>query len=141
VAAEIRTAWFEDDAGERIKELAQGGPLTLCMEVRFHRAMEEPVFAFHMRNEPRHTVFAASTDARPEGVGSFAAGETARVRVRIGGYWLAPNRYTVSPSVAHAGTGADVIDLREDLASIVVHGTRVTGGLVDLPHEITVERA
>jgi hypothetical protein len=36
--------------------------------------------------------------------------------------------------------GADVIDLREDLAAIVVHGTRVTGGLADLPHELTVER-
>jgi ABC-type polysaccharide/polyol phosphate transport system ATPase subunit len=139
-AAEIRAAWFEDDAGERIKDLPQGRPVNVCMEVRFHAAMEEPIFAFHMRNEPRHTVFAASTDWRPGAVGSFAAGETARVKARIDGWWLAPNRYTVSPSVAHAGTGDDVIDLREDLAALVVHGTRVTGGLVDLPHEITVER-
>ncbi len=56
-----------------------------------------------------------STDWRGEPVGDFAAGETARVRVRFDN-WLAPNRYTVSPSVARAGTGDDVVDLREDLA-------------------------
>jgi ABC-type polysaccharide/polyol phosphate transport system ATPase subunit len=139
-AAEIRAAWFEDDAGERIKDLSQGQPVTVCMEVRFHAPMEDPIFAFHMRNEPRHTVFSTSTDWRSERTGRFEAGETARVRARVEGWWLAPNRYTVSPSVAHAGKGADVVDLREDLSSVVVHGTRVTGGLVDLPHEITVER-
>jgi ABC-type polysaccharide/polyol phosphate transport system ATPase subunit len=139
-AAEIKGAWFEDDAGERITELAQGAACTLCMDVRFHADVDEPIFAFHMRNEPRHTVFVSSSDWRPQRVGSFAAGETAHVRVRIGDYCLAPNRYTLSPSVARAGMGADVIDLREDLAAIVVHGTRVTGGLADLPHELTVER-
>ena len=140
-AAEIRAAWFEDDAGERIKELPQGRPCTICVDVRFHEAMEEPIFAFHVRNEPRHTVFATSSDWGARRVGGFAAGETVQVRLRIGDYWLAPNRYTVSPSIAHAGMGADVVDLREDLASLVVHGTHVSGGLVDLPHEITVERA
>jgi hypothetical protein len=140
MAAEIRAAWFEDDAGERIKELPQGRPCTICMEVRFHAPMEEPIFAFQVRNEPRHTVFATSSDWGARKVGGFAAGETAHVRVRIESYWLAPNRYTVSPSVANAGMGADVVDLREDLASVVVHGTRVSGGLADMPHEITVER-
>jgi ABC-type polysaccharide/polyol phosphate transport system ATPase subunit len=139
-AAEIRAAWFEDDGGERIKDLAQGQPCTICMEVRFHAAVDEPVFAFHLRNEPRHTVFATSSDWRLEGVGSFAAEERALVKVRFDN-WLAPNRYTVSPSVARAGSGADVMDLREDLASIVVHGPRVTGAIADVPHDFRVERA
>ena len=55
--------------------------------------------------------------------------------------WLAPNRYTMSPSVARAGAGADVLDLREDLAAVVVHGTRVTGGIADVPHDFNVERS
>ena len=42
--------------------------------------------------------------------------------------------------MARAGTGDDLVDLREDLASIVVHGTRVTGGIADVPHELAVER-
>jgi ABC-type polysaccharide/polyol phosphate transport system ATPase subunit len=138
--AEIRTAWFEDDEGEPIKDLAQGQPCTVCMEVYFHADTDEPVFAFHLRNEPRHTVFATSSDWRLDGVGRFAAGESAVVKVRFEN-WLAPNRYTVSPSVARRGSGADVVDLREDLASIVVHGTRVTGGIADVPHDFRVERA
>ena len=54
--------------------------------------------------------------------------------------WLAPNRYTVSPSVARAGTGDDLIDLREDLAAVVVHGTRRSGAIADVPHTLTVKR-
>ena len=58
----------------------QGQPCTMCMDVHFHAAMDEPVFAFHLRNEPRHIVFATSTAlARRVASGSFAAGETARV--------------------------------------------------------------
>jgi len=139
VSAEIKAAWFEDDAGERIKDLAQGQPCTMVMEARFHAPMDEPIFAFHLRNEPRHTVFATSTLWRGERVGSFAAGETVIVRVRFEN-WLAPNRYTVSPSIARAGTGEDVVDLREDLASVVVHGSRVTGGIADVPHTLQLER-
>jgi ABC-type polysaccharide/polyol phosphate transport system ATPase subunit len=137
--AEIKAAWFEDDAGERISTLPQGEPCAMAMDVFFRASLEEPVFAFYLRNEPRHTVFATSSDWRLDSVGSFAAGETARVRVRFAN-WLAPNRYTLTPSVARAGGGADVLDLREDLAALRVHGTRVTGGLADVPHEFAVER-
>jgi energy-coupling factor transporter ATP-binding protein EcfA2 len=138
-AAEIRAAWFEDDAGERITELAQGQPCTICMDVRFHAPVPEPIFAFYLRNEPRHIVFATSTGWHLDGVGSFAPGEEVRVRARFDN-WLAPNRYTVSPSVARAGSGDDLLDLREDLASVLVHGTRVSGAIADVPHELKVER-
>jgi ABC-type polysaccharide/polyol phosphate transport system ATPase subunit len=137
--AEIKAGWFEDDAGERIQDLPQGEPCTIVMDVEFHEAMDEPIFAFHLRNEPRHIVFATSTAWRPEPVGNFGAGETARVKVRFDN-WLAPNRYTVSPSVARGGTGDDLVDLREDLASVIVHGLRVTGGIADVPHTLQVER-
>ena len=138
--AEIKAAWFEDAAGERITALAQGQPCSMNMEVFFHASLEEPVFAFHLRNEARHTVFATASDWRLESVGSFSAGERALVRVRFDN-WLAPSRYTVTPSVARAGGGADALDLREDLAALMVHATRVTGGIADLPHELAVERA
>lgn len=137
--AEIKDAWFQDDSGERIKDLPLGAPCTMGMEVYFHQAIDEPVFGFHVRNEPRHTVFTTSSAWDPNPVGSFAAGQTARVLVRFEN-WFAPQRYTVSPSVSQPGTGDDLIDLREDLAAVVVHGTRRTGGLVDVPHELRVER-
>ena len=138
-AAEIKAGWFESDVGERITAVAQGEPCTMCTDVLFHAPVEDPIFAFHLRNEPRHTVFATSSDWQAERFGSFAAGETAHVRVRFDN-WLAPNRYTMSPSVARAGAGADVLDLREDLAALVVHGTRVTGGIADVPHDFSVGR-
>jgi ABC-type polysaccharide/polyol phosphate transport system ATPase subunit len=138
--AEIKAAWFEDAAGERVTAMAQGAPVTMCVQVEFHRAVEEPVFAFHLRNEPRHIVFATRSDWRSVDVGRFEAGETALVKVRFEN-WLAPNRYTLSPGVAHAGTGSDYLDLREDLAALTVHATRHTGGIADVPHEFSVERS
>jgi ABC-type polysaccharide/polyol phosphate transport system ATPase subunit len=138
--AEIKDAWFEDDAGERIQALAQGTPCTMCMEVTFHAPLTDPIFAFNLLNEPRHTVFATTSEWSSGPSGSFAAHETAVARVRFEN-WLAPMRYTMTPSVARAVKGDDAMDLREDLATIVVHGQRVTGGIADVPHEFTVRRA
>jgi ABC-type polysaccharide/polyol phosphate transport system ATPase subunit len=138
--AEIVAAWFEDDVGGRITEQAQGEPVTVCMEVAFHTPIEDPIFAINLLNEPRHTVFATSTDWRSGPTGSFDAGEHVTLRVRFEN-WLAPMRYTVTPSVARAGGGKDALDLREDLASLIVHGTRVTGGIADVPHTFAFDRA
>jgi hypothetical protein len=54
--------------------------------------------------------------------------------------WFTPTSYTLTPSVARAGTGSDAIDLRPDLASVIVHGGHFTTGVVDVPHEFAVER-
>ena len=54
--------------------------------------------------------------------------------------WLAPSRYTATPSVAAGDAAEDVMDLREDLASLVLSGPRETGGIVDVPHTIEVQR-
>jgi ABC-type polysaccharide/polyol phosphate transport system ATPase subunit len=137
--AEILDCWFEDAAGKRITSLAQGEQVAVCMDVRFHAAIDEPIFAVSVRNEPRHTVFATSTRWTGQPTGKFAVGDEVRVRIDFEN-WLAPSRYDATPSVARAGTGDDALDLREDLASLVVHGTRVTGGIADVPHAIGVTR-
>jgi hypothetical protein len=46
----------------------------------------------------------------------------------------------VTPTVVRAGLGSDTIDLRADLAAIVVHGGSYTTGVVDVPHEFEIER-
>jgi ABC-type polysaccharide/polyol phosphate transport system ATPase subunit len=137
--AEIKEAWFEGDAGERVQSVEQGEPVSMCMEVAFHAPMVDPIFAFNLLNEPRHTVFATTSQWSDGPSGRFDAGETVVARVRFDN-WLAPMRYTFTPSIARAGIGADALDLREDLASIVVHGTRITGGLADVPHRYRLER-
>jgi ABC-type polysaccharide/polyol phosphate transport system ATPase subunit len=138
--AEIKEAWFEDAGGARIKSLGQGQRCTMCMQVHFHADLDDPIFAFNLINEPRHTVFATTSEWSDGPSGHFAAGETVTVRVAFDN-WLAPMRYTITPSVARAGMGADALDLREDLASVIVHGTRATGGIADVPHEYSIDRA
>ena len=138
-AAEIVAAWFEDAAGERLDTLAQGQPLQAAMEVRFHAPLEEPIFAFSLRNDIGHTVFATSTRWRELATGAFAPGDTVTVRVALEN-WLAPSLYRLTPSVARDGSGSDALDLREDLAQVMVHGTRFTGGIVDIPHSIELDR-
>ena len=117
-AAEIKAAWFEDDAGERIKDLPQGEPVHdlrwTSTSTRRWRSPSSPSICATSR---------ATSSSRPRRRGGRSASATsppARPRacsVRFDN-WLAPNRYTVSPSVARAGTGDDLVDLREDLASV-----------------------
>ena len=135
-AAEILACWFETADGEAVTEIGQGEPLAICMDVRFHEPVDEPVFAINLRNMPRHTIFATSTRWTDTATGHVAMGDRVRVRIALEN-WLAPSRYTATPSVA---AGDDVMDVREDLASLVLTGPRETGGIVDVPHTIDVQR-
>jgi ABC-type polysaccharide/polyol phosphate transport system ATPase subunit len=137
-SAEIATAWFES-RGERVQALAQGDPLEIVFEVRVSEALVDPVFAISLRNEMGHTVFATSTAWRELQTGRFAVGDTARIRIGLES-WFAPSRYLLTPSVARAGGGANALDLREDLVSLLIHAPRATGGLVDPPHSFEVEK-
>jgi ABC-type polysaccharide/polyol phosphate transport system ATPase subunit len=136
--AEILACWFES-RGEQITDIAQGESLEVICEVSFHAEVVDPVFALSLRNDVGHTVFTTSTAWRDQHTGHFQPGEVVRVRA-VFEAWLAPSRYRATPSVARAGSGASMLDLREDLASVVLHATRVTGGLIDPPHSLAVER-
>jgi ABC-type polysaccharide/polyol phosphate transport system ATPase subunit len=138
--AEIVDCWYEDAQGARVTALAQGEQVAVCLEVRFHAPIEDPVFAVSIRNSPRHTVFATSTRAALPQTGSFGLGDHAVARISFEN-WLAPSRYDATPSVARNGAEHLALDLREDLASLVVHGTSQSGGIVDVPHRIEVRPA
>ena len=138
-SAEIVHAWFEDGNYERQTAFATGTFCHVCVEVRFNEEMTDPIFAWALRNEAGLTVFATSSHYDHRETGTFAAGET--VVLRVGFHMrLAGNRYTLSPSVARAGAGQDVVDVREDLASVLVHTTRTTGGVVDLEQVFDLRR-
>jgi len=92
-----------------------------------------------LRNDVGATVFATTTALDIGPTGHFEAGETVVVRLRFE-TWFTQTRYTLTPSIARAGMGADTIDLRADLASVVVHGGNFTTGVVDLPHSFEIER-
>ena len=137
--AEIRAAWFESD-GERVTDIGPDEPLTLCMEIVFHEAIDQPRFHFHLRNETHHTVFATSTDLHAIDTGAYRAGDTAVVRARLES-WLVPGRYFLSPTLARLGAGpGEALDVRMNLSALTVAGKRDFDGMVDIPHTIEIER-
>jgi hypothetical protein len=105
----------------------------MAFTVRFHADVEDPVFGLSLRNEIGHTIFNWTTEwAETPPSGRFAAGDEVTVRASTDTV-LAPSKYLLTPSVAREGYGADALDLREDLASVYVHGPRVTGGIIEPP--------
>ena len=137
--AQIVNAWFEDAGGARIAAIGFRESAVACVEVRFNAPVDEPIFGVTLRNDVGATVFATTTVFDQVSTGRFQAGETVVVRLRFE-TWFTPTSYTLTPSIARAGTGADAIDLRPDLASIVVHGGHFTTGVVDVPHSFELER-
>lgn len=134
---QIAKCWFEVD-GEPVDELAQGDLLEVVIELRFNDVIENPIVGLSLRNDTAHTVFATTTQWNAEELGRFEAGDSAVARVKVPA-WFAPSRYRATPSVAKPG-GAETIDLREDVASVIVHATHDSGGIIDPPHTFEVER-
>jgi ABC-type polysaccharide/polyol phosphate transport system ATPase subunit len=137
-AAEIVQCWVENDQRQRVADIAQGERLVLALALNFHTRIEDPIFGFAMRNAMGHTVFATTSEWQEQPVGSFEGGTGVIVRVALDAYFAA-GLYNITPSIARSGSGANAIDLREDLASFYIHATRETGGVVDLPSELTIE--
>ena len=137
--AEIIDAWFEDETGARIAAIGHRETCTACIEVRFTAPLDDPIFGATLRNDAGATVFATTTALDIGPTGHFDPGETVIVRLRFE-TWFTQARYALTPSVARPGLGSDTIDLRADLASVVVHGGNFTTGVVDLPHEFQIER-
>jgi ABC-type polysaccharide/polyol phosphate transport system ATPase subunit len=135
--ADIVDAWFEDREGNRIVAVAHGDPCCACMEVHFNETLTDPIFGVTLRNDVGHTVFATTTALDHGPTGSFGAGESTVVRMRFEN-WLTASRYSLTPSVAMNGRGDNAVDLREDLATLLVHGGHFTGGVATFPHGFEV---
>jgi ABC-type polysaccharide/polyol phosphate transport system ATPase subunit len=137
--ANIVDAWFEDPDGTRIVAVGHGDPCCACMEVCFNETVADPIFGITLRNDAGHTVFATTTALDHGPTGTFRAGESTVVRMRFEN-WLTASRYSLTPSVAANGRGDNAIDLREDLATLLVHGGHYTGGVASFPHGFEVRR-
>jgi ABC-type polysaccharide/polyol phosphate transport system ATPase subunit len=137
--AEITDGWFEDPDGGRIVAVAHGDPCCACVEVHFSEPLDDPIFGVTLRNDVGHTVFATTTALDHGPTGHFDAGESTVVRLRFEN-WLTPSRYSLTPSIARNGPGEDAIDVRADVADVLVHGGHFTGGVVNIPHGFELER-
>ncbi|HWX97263.1 MAG TPA: ABC transporter ATP-binding protein [Solirubrobacteraceae bacterium] len=135
----IADAWFENASGERVTSASQEERVSMCFEARLAEDLQDPVFAATLRTELGHTIIVARSDQHGGGSGSFKAGETVIARFDMPN-WLTPSRYTMTPSLAREGTGESALALVEDMTSVVIHGT-ATGGILELPIDVRIERA
>jgi ABC-type polysaccharide/polyol phosphate transport system ATPase subunit len=137
--ARVLEAWIEDSRGERQSSLPQGDRVTLRALVRFAVDVQDPACSVYLLNEEHVAIVVASSQREHEHSGSFAAGEEALFSFSFQNV-LAPGRYNPLFTLAHRGTGLDLMDRLEGALSFVVTGSEAMGGLVDLPIEVGVAR-
>jgi ABC-type polysaccharide/polyol phosphate transport system ATPase subunit len=136
--AEIISGWFMNAEGHQAEALEAGHLCTFCMHVRFHEEVQDPVFGFALRNADDERVIVASSEQQLPGE-SFSAGEEIVVYFGFDNV-VGPGRYSVSAQVAHPGSGEAWMDNRERFRSVLISATHPTGGIVDLPFHIYVQR-
>jgi ABC-type polysaccharide/polyol phosphate transport system ATPase subunit len=131
--AELVEAWWEDDTGQRQSVLHQGRRCSFHVRARFNEAVRNPALATVFENERHQALMATSSDQAAVASGSFEAGDEVELAVSFD-MVFAPGRVYASPWVAHRGQR--IMDQRPQMTSVVVAGTHVSGGVVDLPHEV-----
>lgn len=135
--ARVIEAWVESQHGERQTVVPQGQRVTVNMLVGFLVDVQDPVVSVYLLNEDHKAVIVATTASEHERSGSFGNGERARFSFTFENV-LAPGRYNPLFTLAHRGSGLDLIDRFEGGFSFVVTSTGTLGGLVDVPVEVSV---
>ncbi len=137
-AATIEEAWIERASGERTAVFPQGERVTVRARVVFAQPMEDPVFGLIVKGEAGEQVMATNTVLTDTPTGTFTAGEEAVYAVSFDAH-LADGRHAITLAVSHQDVHR-IADWREEVLMLAVRAPRFSGGLVDLPHEVQVER-
>jgi ABC-type polysaccharide/polyol phosphate transport system ATPase subunit len=135
--------WLENDAGERIDNVAEGDVFSLCVTVQAREVLFDPIFGFDLLNVDGVTVFGfgktlSEADDEP---GRIAAGQRAHIAARIENP-LVPGRYSIECSIARNRTAGDVVMQNVRLLDFLVQGSKPTPGMVSVRTALdaTVER-
>ncbi|MHB2001582.1 MAG: ABC transporter ATP-binding protein [Solirubrobacteraceae bacterium] len=138
--ARIAEVWLEDEHGERCATAAQGRRVAIKARVDFLADVERPVATLHVLNEEHVPLLVAKLGDEGERDLGFRAGDSAVFSFAFENV-LAPQRYSPMLSLAHRGTGLDLIDRVEGALTFVVTSVNANGGLIDLPVEAEVSDA
>jgi len=138
-SAEVIEGWFEDEHGERAETLVQHRPCSYCARVRFHVDVTDPKLGAIFEDTEHRPVWTTTSVWHDEHTGQFAADEEIVLRIAFENA-LAPGRYWVHTGVSRRGAGEDTMDRRDRVASMIVTGLRGHGGVVDIPHDLRIER-
>jgi ABC-type polysaccharide/polyol phosphate transport system ATPase subunit len=137
-AARVVEAWFADAEGRRCEMVQQMTPCSFHARIEVTRDLPAASLGFSLTDAQHRNVFTTSTKWMGQRTGPVAAGEVLELAVCFDSR-LAPGRYFGTPIVA-SESDAELMDLRYELATVVVTGTRTSGGMVDLEHEISFQR-
>ena len=135
--ARVLELWVEDDQGERQAALPQGRRMSVKAKVRFNMDATDPEASLYVLNDEHKAILVATTAGRGEPGGSFRAGQTALFSFSFENVF-APGRYSLMLTLAHRGSGLDLMDRFEGSFTFVVTGTAALGGAVDLPVQVGV---
>ncbi len=138
--ARVVEAWVENDGGERLTRAPQHERVTLNARVLFNVAVEDPSASLYILNEEHKAILVANTAIQNERTGRFYAGEEVVFSFTFDNV-LARGRYSPMFTIAHRGSGLDLIDRFEGAFTFVVTGPGALGGLVDLPVKAGVTRS
>ena len=137
--ARVVDAWIEDESGERVPATQQGRRVTLKARVHFLVDVQDPEAGLYVLNDEHVAVVVATTVRESERSGHFRAGEDVLFSFSFDNV-LAPGRYSPMFTLAHRGSGLDLMDRFEAGNTFVVTGAEALGGLVDLPVQVGVSR-
>jgi ABC-type polysaccharide/polyol phosphate transport system ATPase subunit len=132
--------WTQTEDGAPLEAAQQGTDIVVKANVEFHGPLADPVVGITIEDEDRRPVFAASSIWVEERTGSYQAGDTGTLTVKFPNV-LAPGRYFITPHIARRGSGLDLADRHPRMISFLVIGTRESGGIVELDHDLSFERA
>ena len=131
--------WTQTDDDMPLEAAPQGCDIVVKAVVEFNAPLADPAVGVTIEDEDRRPVFAASSIWVEERTGSFAAGDRATLTVKFPNV-LAPGRYHVTPFIARRGSALDLVDRYPRMISFLVIGTRDSGGIVELDHDLSFER-
>jgi ABC-2 type transport system ATP-binding protein len=139
--ARVLEVWLEDEEGRRLSAAPQGARITLRALVQFHIDVEDPEAGVHIHNEDQKAVMIAATWLQYPHSGRFASGERVIFSFTFQNV-LAPGRYSPVIVLGHRGSVVlNVSDRFERGFTFPVTATAPMGGIVDVPTEVTIERA
>jgi ABC-type polysaccharide/polyol phosphate transport system ATPase subunit len=136
----ILEAWTEDAAGERRASFRAGERCVFRARVRFEREQDDPNFNLVWVNEQQQNVFAVATSSQSAPTGRFHPGEEVVLSVAFLPCF-APGRHHATLVVSRGGADHHILDQWQQMFAIQVTNPAPGGGLVDLPHELAIDRA
>ncbi|CAN5201262.1 hypothetical protein BH20ACT16_BH20ACT16_14830 [soil metagenome] len=141
-AAPVRAAggWIENDAGEHVRACIQGQRYAFVTTVELRADLRDPAFTVLFLDDHHRDMLVATTAYARSGEGDYRAGERVDLAVTLDPR-LRPGRYTLTLIVGHPGVGMTELTRCEEVLSFVISGPYATGGMTDLPHEVTLRRA